>query len=288
MHLHRAEVAIHQAHADHHGEGEQSVKVIGDGVDEQGVGAAAITLYDAGHSGGPGADRGNDADGSGRGVDDVGELCAGDLVAVSHRAHYVAHGEAVEVVIHEDQAAEADRGKLCRFAGLDRPERPFAVGDRAAGLEGQRADDAEQDREDHDAHVPAVAEHGYETVIHHGMHGADRIPVCNEKRAYENAGKKGGMYFFGDECKGDGDDRRNQGPEGTDKRIAGFPFLCGKGRRCNEGESHDKHEYQCFLFGGEMSHEVCLLIIIIVSGYRGARTRIPHTLRKLHSTGNYY
>ena len=89
------------------------VEVIGNGLNEElDAGHAGVELRgDAGDGGCPRGDRRDHADRRGGGVNEVGELHAGDALAVGHGGHDGADGEAVEVVVDEDQHAEGEGGE---------------------------------------------------------------------------------------------------------------------------------------------------------------------------------
>ena len=74
--------------------------------------------------GGPAGHRRDDADGCCGGVDEVGQLCAGDLLPVSDRAHDRADGQAVEVVVHKDEACPAAGWRTARPPGCGCGWRP--------------------------------------------------------------------------------------------------------------------------------------------------------------------
>ena len=68
---------------------------------------------------GPGGDRGDHAHGGGGGVNEVGQLGTGDPMAVGDGPHDGAHGEAVEIVIDEDQNAQQEGSKGSPHLGLN-------------------------------------------------------------------------------------------------------------------------------------------------------------------------
>lgn len=98
---HGAVVHAGLAEEQHHNDSEQGVEIEGDGADEQIE--AAVILHNAGNGSRPGRDGGDHADGRRGGIDDIGKLGTGNMMAIRYRAHDAADGEAVEVVIHEDE-----------------------------------------------------------------------------------------------------------------------------------------------------------------------------------------
>ena len=131
---HRAVVELEQRERDDEDECQKGIEVIGNGADEElDAGNAGVEVFGrGGHGGRPGRDRRDHAHGSGSGVDEVGELGTRDLVAVSDRTHDRAHGQAVEVVVDENEDAEDERRKLRAHAGVDVLFRPAAKGRAAA------------------------------------------------------------------------------------------------------------------------------------------------------------
>lgn len=216
---HGAELHLHQHHADHHGDGEQGVEVIGDGADEQ-VEALAV-LGEAGHGGGPGGDGGDDADGGGGGVDEVGQLGPGDILFVGDGPHDGAHGEAVKIVVNEDQTAQQDGGQLSPGPGFDVLLGPAAEGGGAARLVHQAHHGAQNDQEDQDSHVVAVGQRGHDTVAEGVEYGALKGEVGVEQSAHQNTDEQGGINLLGNQGQGDGDHRGQQGHGGVVKITGG-------------------------------------------------------------------
>ena len=170
---HGAVVELHagQGHDEH--ESQQRVEVIGYRLDEQLDAAVARVevCRDAGDGGCPGGDRGYHADGRGGRVDEICELGAGDAVSISHRPHDRADGQAVEIVVNEDQNAEDEGREYRAYAGLDVGLCPAAERRRATGHIDQCYDYAKQDEEEKDARV--VRNGGDEAVIQCGVESTD-------------------------------------------------------------------------------------------------------------------
>ena len=95
---------------------------------------ALAVLHEAGDGGGPGADGGDDTHGGSGGVDEVGQLHAGDVVLVGDGTHHGTHGEAVEVVIDEDEHTQQNGSQLRAHTALDVLGGPAAEGGGAARL----------------------------------------------------------------------------------------------------------------------------------------------------------
>ena len=219
---HRAVVELHEDERDDEHKREQRVEVIRNGAHEQVE--AVVVLDDAGHGGGPGGDRRDHAHGCGRGVDEVGELGAGDLVPVGDGQHDRADGQAVEVVIDENEHAEQEGGEHGAGAGLDVGLGPAAEGGGAAGAVDERDHGAEDDEEEHDA--GAVGDGGHHTVVDDGVKAGDRVKVGVKQRTEQDADEQRRVNFLRDECEDDGDDRRHECPE-RKRHAAGGCDLAG-------------------------------------------------------------
>ena len=194
---HGAILDLHHNHGDHHHNGEQGVEVEGDRLDEDGQALAVGHI--AGHCGGPGADGGDDAHRGGGGVDEVGQLHPGDVVLVGDGAHDRAHGEAVEVVVNEDQNAQHDGGQLRPHPAFDVLGGPAAEGGGAAGLVHQADHSAQDDQEDQDAHIVAVRQHRDDPVLEHMEHGSLELEAGIEQAAGQDADEQGGVDLLGDQ-----------------------------------------------------------------------------------------
>ena len=219
MELHGAEVEVHQRKGDHHGDGQQRIEVVRNGLKEHQEAVDARAVRHGGRDRRrPGADRRDDAHRGCRCIDNIRELRAGYLVLIGHGQHHGADREAVEIVIDEDQAAERDRRKLCARAGLDLMRRPLAEGSGAARLVHQAYHNAQDDEEDQDAYVPSVAQ----LFRHHFENAGDRMLQAVTARrdvlqhaAHHDADEQRSVNLFCDQSKADCDDRRQQGPEGS-------------------------------------------------------------------------
>ena len=210
-------------HGDDEHDGEQRVEVIGNGLNEKlNAGHAGVELRgDAGDGGCPRGDRRDHADRRGGGVNEVGELHAGDALAVGHGGHDGADGEAVEVVVDEDEHAEGEGGEQRAGLGMDVARGPAAERGGAAGGVDERDHHAEDHKEEEDAGV--VGDGGGQTVVDDGVERADGAEVGGEQGADDDADEEGGVGLLRQQGKADGDDRGNEGPEGVDKHE-GFSF----------------------------------------------------------------
>ena len=206
--VHGAVLYLHHDHEDHHGDGEQGVVVIRDGLDEQRD--AVLALYETGDRCSPGGDRSDDADGSCGRVDQVSELGAGDLVLVRDGAHYAADCQTIKIVVDEDQAAEADGGELRAFSACDLLRSPVSECSTAAGAVHQLNHDAQDYQEHQDAHVVGVGENCNDAVIEDMVQGPLEVITRIQESAGNDTDEQGAVNFLGDQCQRDGDDRRYQ------------------------------------------------------------------------------
>ena len=184
---HRAVVKAHDDHADDEHEGQQGVEVEGDGLDEKlDAGDARVEILgNAGDCRRPARHRGDHAYGSRGGVDEVCKLCTRDLLIIGQRTHDGADGQAVEVIVDEDQNAEDKGCKQRAGAALDVLCRPLSEGRRRTGGVYQRDHDTENNEEHEDACV--IGDRGGEALGYHSVESADRVKARHEQRTDEYA-----------------------------------------------------------------------------------------------------
>ena len=141
---------------------------------------------------------------------------------VRHGTHDAAHGEAVEIVVNEDQHAQQDGGQLRAHAGFDVGLGPAAKGGAAARLVHQGHHHAQQHQENQDAQVVGVGHGGDEAAAEQPVHGVFQMEVIQQQRPGGDAHEQGGVYFLGNQGQHDGDDGRHQRPEAVQKRADRF------------------------------------------------------------------
>ena len=244
MGQHGAVVDVQQRDDHDHQQCQQAVVVPGDLTDEHLDTADIVRVDVAGHGGSPGGHGSDHADGSGRGVNDVGQLRTGDVMALGNGTHNGAHGQAVEVVVDEDQHAQQHGHQLCAGAGMHGLGSPAAEGLGAAGLVHQVDHDAQNDQEHDDGDVAGVRNGGDDTVIAlHQLH--QRLPggeVADQQRAHQAAQEQGRIHFLADQGQHDGHDGGQQRPEGACER--GSRALDQDGgiliADAQNGQQHDK------------------------------------------------
>ena len=132
---------------------------------------------------------------------------------VSHGTHDGADGQAVEVVVDEDDTAQDGSGNHSADAGLDVGLSPAAVSSGAAGLVDQADHHAQDNQEDQDTDVPGVGQLDDHDVEGVGDHTPD-VEVGVQQSTGQDADEQGGVDLLGDQGQADGDDGGQQGPDG--------------------------------------------------------------------------
>ena len=221
MGQHGAVVNVQDGNDNDHDQGQDAVIVPGNLAQEHAdAGAGEAVGHIGGNGGGPGGHGGQHAHGSGGGVDDVGQLCPGDLVALGDGTHDGAHGQAVEIVVDEDQHAQQHGHQLRAAAGLHGLGGPAAEGGGAAGLVHQVHHDAQHHQEDQDGDVDGI-DHAHALAgadkIHHHLPG---LEISQQQSAGQAAQEQGRIHFLTDQGQGNGHDRGEQGPSGSDEAAA--------------------------------------------------------------------
>ena len=162
---------------------------------------------------------------------------------IGNGTHDAAHGQAVEVVINEDQTAQQDRGQLCAHPGLDMSLGPTAEGGGAAGLVHQGNHGTQNDQEHDNAHVPRVGDGGHDAVVEHVQHSIFEIKIGIHQAAGQNADEQGGVDFLGDQGQYDGDDRGQQGPCSVVEHADSFCLIAGSESGGDQSQQH--HQSEC-------------------------------------------
>ena len=232
---HGAVIELHGDDCENEHEGQNGIEVIGNGLDEQ-LNAAHAGVEALGRGGNcrrPGRDRRDHAHGSRRGVDQIRQLGTGNFVAVRDRAHDGTDGQAVKVIVNENQNAEHERRQLRACVRLDVRLGPAAKGSRAARCVDQRDNNAQQHEEQENARVGG--DRGDQTVIQDGVERRDGRKAAGEQAADQNADEQRAVGFLCDKCQHDRDDRRQQRPGRVCKRCA----VCALDRRDDEQRQND-------------------------------------------------
>ena len=207
MGAHGAEVHPEQYAGNHHDDSEQGIIIVRDSPDKNGK--SVFSFHKSGYCGSPGRNRGYDADRGGSGIDQVCQFCTRNFIFIRNGAHDAAYGQAVKIVVNENQHAQCHRGKLCAGPGLDFAFGEMAESSGAAGSVHQADHSPQNHKEYKDAHIVSVGEHCDETVIEYMGNGAFKGKTGVEQAAHQNAYEQGTVDFFCDKCQKNGHDRRD-------------------------------------------------------------------------------
>ena len=186
------------------------------------------------HGGGPGADGGQDAHRGGGGVDDKGQLLPGDPAAVGDGLHDGPHRQAVEIVVQEDQAAQARRSRYRPPAGPHPAGGPLPEGPGAAGPGKQHHNGPQQHVKEEDLQVDALHQ-GQEQ----GLKAAPGGKALRQQCSHHAPGQQGGIHLLGGKGQHNGHRRRQQRPAGGRKR--GRAAAIGKGDGAQQHQRRRQH-----------------------------------------------
>ena len=215
MGQHGTVVNVQQGGDDDHHQRQDAVVVEGDLAQEHAdTGAGEAVGYVGCNGSGPRGHGSQHTNGSGGGIDDVSQLGTGDLVALRHGTHHGAHGQAVEIVVDEDQHAQQHGQQLRTGAGLHGLLGPAAEGSGTAGLVHQVHHDAQDDQEDQDGDVDGV-DHADALTGADEIH--DHLPgleVGQQQGTYHAAQEQGRVHFLTDEGQRNSHDGGEQRPTG--------------------------------------------------------------------------
>ena len=234
--VHGAEIPARQGHQKHQPQHQQGIEIIRYGLNKQGeaVDMAVIRRDVRRHGGGPGADGGQDAHRGGGGVDDKGQLLPGDPAAVGDGLHDGPHRQAVEVVVQEDQAAQARRGRYRPPAGPHPAGGPLPEGPGAAGPGKQHHNGPQQHVKEEDLQVDALHQ-GQEQ----GLKAAPGGKALRQQCSHHAPGQQGGIHLLGGKGQHNGHRRRQQRPAGGRKR--GRAAAIGKGDGAQQHQRRRQH-----------------------------------------------
>ena len=145
---------------------------------------------------------------------------------VGHGTHDGSYGQAVEIVIDEDQNAQGHGGKLGAHTGPDPLGGPLAEGCGAARPVHQLDDNAQKDQEDQDADIVGIR-HGMDhavidafTALLHRFHenvvqSAHKAAAGIKEAADHDADEERAVDLFGHQGQGNGNDGRQERPESS-------------------------------------------------------------------------
>ena len=249
MGQHRAVVDVEHGDDDDHHQSQNAVIVPGDLAQEHGdTGAGEAFGHVGRNGGGPGGHGSQHTHGGGSGVDDVRQLGPGDLVGLGDGTHNSAHGQAVEIVVDEDQHAQQHGQQLRAHAGLHGLLGPAAEGGRAAGLVHQVHHDAQDHQEDQDGDVDGV-DHTNTLAgtdkVHYRLPGSE---VSQQQRRDQAAQEQRGIHFLADQGQGDGDHGGEQSPAGGHKAGTVVGDLGDDQRHDDDRQGYAIRDLCTFLF----------------------------------------
>ena len=262
---HGAEIQFQEDDAQDEDERQQGVEIVGDGPEEEFLSIESGALGEGGDGGGPTGDGGDHADGSGSGVDEVGQFCAGDPVGVRDGAHDAAHGQAVEIVVDENQHPQEEGSQAGARAALHVLVGPLSEGRRRAGLVDEGGHDPQHHQEDEDARP--VGDGGQEALVDHGVEGLHQVEIAAQEAAHEDADEEGGVDLLGDQRQSNGDHRGENRPacshegvlhrRGLPRHLLGDSLLThehgGEGKQGEKEKGRQRREGRCSDFHGEVS-----------------------------------
>ena len=215
MLFHGAVIKLGNGQENHHYNGQQGIKVIGDGTDKElHTVLCSCSAGKAGDRRCPRRNGGDNADGSGCGVDKISELCSGNVVLVGDRAHNRTDSQAVEIVINENKHAQKYCTKLGPHTALDMFGCPAAKGGRSSGLVEHGHYGTEQYEEDENTDISGIGNGIHKAGAHNVNYGSFKIEVGIQQAAHKYTHEEGRIHLFGNKGQGNGNQRRKQSKEG--------------------------------------------------------------------------
>ena len=224
MLAHGTVVDIQAGHHNDEHQGQNGVIVVGDGFQED-LEAHLLVADDTGDSRRPGGDGHHNAHRGRSGVAHIGQLGAGDVVAVGDGPHHITGGQVIEVVVHAQHDGQDEGGPQGAGLGLDMAHSPVAIGLGAAGPDHQGYHGAQNDQEHQNAHVAAGIGCQAGDKILERINGA---AVGIQEAAHDNAQEQRRIHFLGDQSQDDGRHRREQGCDGAPDKAGMLHVALGK------------------------------------------------------------
>ena len=168
---HGAVIKAHNGDRNDEYDGQQGIEIVGNGLNEKlDAGDAGVKiLRGRGNGSCPGGHGRDHAYRRGSRVNNICELCAGDVVAVGDGTHDGADGQAVEIVVNKNEHTEDKGGDYRADAAVNMLCSPAAKRGGAAGGVDECDHDAQQNEEHEDTCVPAVRDGTDESVVEHGV-----------------------------------------------------------------------------------------------------------------------
>ena len=129
---------------------------------------------------------------------------------IGNGTHNRTNGQAVEIVIDEDQHTQQEGCDQRACLGFDVGFSPTTECLRTAGTVDQGNDDTQYNQEDED--TGAVSNSGDQTVIDDGIYRTTEIVSCVQQSTDQNTDEQRGVNLLGDQCQSNGNDRGKQCP----------------------------------------------------------------------------
>ena len=239
---HGAVVEPQQNQQDDKQERQQGVEVVGNGADEEfeAANAGIELLCGAGHRRRPRGYRRNHAHRRGGRVNQVGEFRPANAVPVGDGSHDRADGQAIKIVVDENQDTQQEGRQLRADAGADILFGPAPERGGASGGVHECHDDAQQDEEDKDSGVGLHGRH--EAVFDNRIKGSDGVEVAGEERPHDDTDKQRPVGLLGNQREKDGDKRRDERPPGAVERGVRGRFL-SLGERGNRQKAAEQQHH---------------------------------------------
>ena len=163
MSCHRSEIKLHHHQADHHGNRQKRVKIIGNRLNENGK--SILSFHKARYRCGPGGDRRYDADRRSRCINEIRQFRAGYIMSVRYRAHYASHCQAVKIIIDKNQNAQNNCSQLRTGPAPDFFFCPASESRRSSRPVHQANHGAQNNKEHKNAHIIAVRQHRNKSIL---------------------------------------------------------------------------------------------------------------------------
>ena len=218
MNCHGAVIHAGNGQKDHHDDGQDGIKIIGNRSDKEIEPVAFVHI--AGNSRCPGRNRGDNADRCCGGIDHIGKFCSGYLCIVRYRPHYRAHCQTVKIVINENDDTQSDGRQLDSCPAFDMLSCPESECRRPSRLVHEGYHNAQDHQEYQDTYIVGIRKNGYDSIIEYMEKRSFKIKIRVEEPSHKDSDEEGGVYLLGQQGQSDGDHRRQQCP-GSGIKVTG-------------------------------------------------------------------
>ena len=138
-------------------------------------------------------------------VDDVRQFSTSNFKFVSNRAHYSTNGQAVEVVIDEDEHTQERSYEQSACFAFDATCCPFAISFGSTGSGNSCNKNAQENKEYKNVNVAANFR------FHNSEHSVDcrnEVKIAEHQRTGQDTYNQRDINLFSVQCQSDGDERR--------------------------------------------------------------------------------